>query len=103
MTITKRYNTAKEDYETLLRLYDASGADDITGSWLADEKLFDLLENPCKKEAADIYESLIQRVYDAGFEDGIEWDSDCEKTMEIFERHDCEYMQEATSGNNINW
>lgn len=91
MTITERYNTARKDYNTLIRLYDASGADDITGGWVADEKLFDLLENPCKKTASEIYESLILRCYTSGFEGGIDWDEDCPTTMDIFERHCCSY------------
>ena len=89
MSVVERHRVAMRDYERLCAMYDASGADDITGSWLADEKLFDLMRNPSKKNAAYLYESLIDRIYQFGFENNISWDSSCEETMEIFERHGC--------------
>lgn len=100
MTITERYKTAQKDYNTLLRLYNSSGADDITGGWVADERLFELLENPCKKVAAEIYESLILRCYTCGFEEGTDWDSDCSITMDIFERHCCAELS-GTGGDSL--
>lgn len=88
MSITKDYLEARKDYEYLCR-HHGDSPDDITGGWLADEKLFDLLKNPCKKQAWHIYSSLILRSYEFGFEGGIVPDMDDSETVAIYERHYC--------------
>lgn len=81
-----RYEIARRDYERLRVLHDNRHAEDLGGGWVEGEKLFELLQNPTKKEAAIIYESLITRCATSGFE-GAPVNQDIPEVMEIFERH----------------
>jgi hypothetical protein len=81
------YNQARKDYEFLVAHHGGHAAD-LTGGWVEGDKLFDLLENPTKKEAAFIYESLITYSGEAGFEGGVPVDSGNDEVLAVYERHD---------------
>lgn len=88
----KRYEEAKADYE-FLKEHHGADCNDLTGGYVADEKYFELLRNPSKKNAYEHYCSLITYFSQVGFEpsnstnSGDQPNFDNEKVCEIFRRN----------------
>ena len=88
--MTKRYKQAREDYEFLVS-HHGSDVYDLIGGFVLDDHCFNLLKNPTKTKAAELYESLIHYSSHAGFglDTKIEPDLSDERVVEIYERHCC--------------
>lgn len=61
------YKQAKEDYEYLCSILE-KGPHDFCGSFCNTESFFDLLNDPSKRKAEEIYSDLINYFFDAGEE-----------------------------------
>ncbi len=86
-----RYEQAKADYE-FLKKHHGADCNDITGGYVADEKYFELLRNPSKKNAYEHYCGLISHYATCGSENhhtnaGDQPDFDNEEVCEIFRRN----------------
>lgn len=88
--MTKRYKQAREDYEYLVAHHE-SDVYDLTGGFVLDNHCFELLKNPTKTQASELYELLIEHSSYAGFglDERIEPDLSDERVVEIYTRHCC--------------
>ncbi len=88
--MTKRYKQAREDYEFLVS-HHGGEPDDLTGGFVLDDYCFELLKNPTKTKAAELYETLIHYSSSAGFgvsdREVIEPDLENGQVREIYERY----------------
>lgn len=80
------YEEYKKDYEFLVS-HHGGHAEDLTGGWVEGDKLFQLLENPTKKEAGNIYWSLITYSATAGFEGSVQPDRYNDEVKALYEKY----------------
>jgi len=86
--MTKRYQQARKDYE-FLKEYHGNDVYDLSGGFVLDDHCFELLKNPTKTKAAELYEAMIIYSYTQGF--GFDYsyppDLENEQVREIYERY----------------
>lgn len=92
--MSKRYQQARKDYESLVAHHGNYDVDDLTGGFVSDDHFWEILRKPTKTEAAKKYEALIHYSFYAGFGDGgqgciYEPDLENEQVREIYERYGC--------------
>ena len=68
MSITEDYKQKKEDYHKLKELFDGAEVSDYCGGWCNNDMMTMMLENPTKKNAMQMYSSLISRYFYVGCE-----------------------------------
>ena len=88
------YEEAKRDYERLVEIHDGEDVYDFTGGFSFESCAIELMRNPCKRVAKEIYCNLISYAGYKGFESmSIRYGGGIRRTdevIEIFERHCCD-------------
>lgn len=68
MSIAEDYKQKKEDYHKLKELFGGADVSDYCGGWCNNDMMTMMLENPTKKNAMQMYSSLISRYFNTGHE-----------------------------------
>ncbi len=68
MSIAEDYKQKKEDYHTLKELCGGADVSDYCGAWCNNDMMTSMLENPTKKNAMQMYSSLISAYLQNGCE-----------------------------------
>lgn len=71
----RKYDEVKKDYYRLKEICGGNDIDDYCGAWCNNDKMNQLLNNPTKATAAELFSELITAYHTHGYKTGLDYES----------------------------